>query len=64
MPLTLDAMLIMHSDGIGTRWDLERYPGLPQRHPALIAAVLYRDHARGRDDAGIVVAQRQRGAGR
>ena len=64
MPLTADAMLIMHSDGIGTRWDLERYPGLSQRHSALIAAVLYRDHARGRDDAGIVVAQRQRGAGR
>jgi anti-sigma regulatory factor (Ser/Thr protein kinase) len=59
MPMTDDAMLIMHSDGIGTRWDLERYPGLSQRHPALIAAVLYRDHARGRDDASIVVAQRQ-----
>jgi len=64
MPLTDDAMLIMHSDGIGTRWDLERYPGLSQRHPALIAAVLYRDHVRGRDDASIVVAQRQHGAGR
>ena len=61
MPLTDDAMLIMHSDGIGTRWDLERYPGLSQRHPALIAAVLYRDHARGRDDASIVVAQRHQG---
>jgi anti-sigma regulatory factor (Ser/Thr protein kinase) len=59
MPLTDDAMLIMHSDGIGTRWDLERYPGLSHRHPALIAAVLYRDHVRGRDDACIVVAQRQ-----
>lgn len=64
MPLTADAMLIMHSDGIGTRWDLEHYPGLSQRHPALIAAVLYRDHVRGRDDAGILVVQRQRGAGR
>ena len=63
MPLTDDAMLIMHSDGIGTRWDLDRYPGLSQRHPALIAAVLYRDHARGRDDASIVVAQRQPGHG-
>lgn len=62
MPLTNDAVLIMHSDGIGTRWDLERYPGLSQRHPALIAAVLYRDHVRGRDDAGIVVAQRQHGS--
>jgi anti-sigma regulatory factor (Ser/Thr protein kinase) len=63
MPLTDDAMLIMHSDGIGTRWDLERYPGLSQRHPTLIAAVLYRDHVRGRDDASIVVAQRQHGHG-
>jgi anti-sigma regulatory factor (Ser/Thr protein kinase) len=62
MSLTDDAMLIMHSDGLTTRWDLESYPGLSQRHPALIAAVLYRDHARGRDDAGIVVAQRQHGA--
>ena len=62
MPLTDDAMLIMHSDGIGTRWDLEHYPGLSHRHPALIAAVLYRDHVRGRDDACIVVAQRQHGA--
>ena len=62
MPLSEDAMLIMHSDGIGTRWDLERYPGLTHRHPALIAAVLYRDHVRGRDDACIVVAQRQHGA--
>ena len=44
MPLTADAMLIMHTDGIATHWDLERYPGLSQRHPALIAAVLYRDH--------------------
>ena len=63
MPLTDDATLIMHSDGIGTRWDLEHYPGLSQRHPALIAAVLYRDHVRGRDDAGIVIAQRQRQLG-
>ncbi len=63
MPLSDDAMLIMHSDGVGTRWDLTRYPGLSQRHPSLIAAVLYRDHGRQRDDASVVVAQRNRGAG-
>ena len=60
LPLTDDATLIMHSDGIGTRWDLARYPGLSQRHPSLIAAVLFRDHARHRDDATVVVAQRNR----
>jgi anti-sigma regulatory factor (Ser/Thr protein kinase) len=60
LPLGSDAMLIMHSDGLGTRWDLERYPGLALRHPSLIAAVLYRDYARHRDDVTVVVAQRNR----
>lgn len=64
LPLTGDATLIMHSDGVGTRWDLAHYPGLSQRHPSLIAAVLYRDHARLRDDACVVVAHGNRSAGR
>jgi anti-sigma regulatory factor (Ser/Thr protein kinase) len=49
------AMLVMHSDGLGSRWDLDAYPGLAARHPALIAAILYRDHCRGRDDVTVVV---------
>ena len=55
------ALLIMHSDGLGSRWDLDRYPGLAQRHPALVAAVLYRDYVRGRDDVTVVAVQRNRG---
>jgi anti-sigma regulatory factor (Ser/Thr protein kinase) len=47
--------LIMHTDGIGTGWTLGPYPGLAQAHPMLAAGVLYRDHARGRDDATVVV---------
>jgi anti-sigma regulatory factor (Ser/Thr protein kinase) len=53
-----ESMLIMHSDGLGTRWNLANYPGLSARHPALIAAVLYRDFARARDDI-TVLALRQ-----
>lgn len=49
------ALLVAHSDGLQTRWDLGRYPGLRNRHPALIAAVLYRDFARGHDDVTVVV---------
>jgi anti-sigma regulatory factor (Ser/Thr protein kinase) len=49
------AQLIMHTDGIGTHWALEAYPGLLQRSPALIAGVLFRDFTRGRDDATILV---------
>jgi anti-sigma regulatory factor (Ser/Thr protein kinase) len=49
------SMLIMHSDGIGTRWNLASYHGLEMRHPVLIAAVLYRDFARKRDDITVLV---------
>ena len=48
-------LLVMHSDGISNRWLLDSYPGLAQRHPAVVAGVLWRDFGRGRDDATIVV---------
>lgn len=51
-------VVVLHSDGIGTNWSLDRYPGLAARHPALIAAVLYRDGTRGRDDATVLVLRR------
>jgi anti-sigma regulatory factor (Ser/Thr protein kinase) len=50
-------VLVMCSDGITTQWSLDAYPGLRQRDPTLIAGVLYRDHARGRDDATVVVVR-------
>lgn len=50
--------LVMHSDGIATRWQLGLYPGLAQLHPALTGAVLYRDFLRGRDDATVLVLER------
>ena len=56
-----DAMLILHSDGIGTRWDLSAYPGLQLQPSVMIAAVLYRDFARGRDDATVVVIKADQG---
>ncbi len=53
------AMLIMHSDGINTRWRLDNYPGLLMRPPSVVAAVIHRDFLRGRDDATVLVlAQR------
>jgi anti-sigma regulatory factor (Ser/Thr protein kinase) len=55
-PWSSDSLLIMHSDGLSTRWDLASYPALLQRHPALIAAVLYRDFSRGRDDSTVLVS--------
>lgn len=51
------ALMIMHSDGLSARWNLSDYPGLYQRHPAVIAGVLYRDNVRLRDDATVLVAR-------
>ncbi|AWY44344.1 ATP-binding protein [Pseudomonas putida] len=48
-------LLIMYSDGLQSRWNLQDYPGLVHRHPAVIAAVLHRDFCRGRDDVTVLV---------
>lgn len=56
-PWYTNGLLIMHSDGLGTQWRLDRYPGLRQKHPSLIAGVLYRDFNRGRDDVTVLVAK-------
>jgi hypothetical protein len=48
-------LLVMHSDGISARWSLKDRPDLFLHHPAIVAALLYRDHGRERDDATIVV---------
>ena len=43
-----------------SRWSLDDHPGLAGHDPAVIAAVLARDHARGRDDVTVLVARRER----
>ena len=53
-------LLIMHSDGLQSRWRMADYPGLPHRHPAVIAAVLHRDFNRNRDDATVMVVALER----
>jgi anti-sigma regulatory factor (Ser/Thr protein kinase) len=56
-PWAGDAVLVMHSDGLATRWDLDRYPGLAARHPVLLAGVLFRDFQRGRDDVTVLAVR-------
>ena len=56
-PWPEESLLVMHSDGLGSHWSLANYPGLALRHPGVIAAVLYRDFNRGRDDVTVVVAR-------
>jgi hypothetical protein len=52
-----ESLLVMHSDGLTTSWNLNEYPGLRRRHPSIVAGVLYRDASRNRDDVCVVVAK-------
>ena len=56
-PWTDGSVLVMHSDGVKTNWNLDDYPGLLRRHPGLVAGLLYRDFQRGRDDATVIVVR-------
>jgi anti-sigma regulatory factor (Ser/Thr protein kinase) len=48
-------LIVLASDGLGTAWNFESYPGLQARHPTLIASVLYRDFRRKRDDVTVLI---------
>jgi len=54
-PCPKGAFLILHSDGLVSRLNLDAYPGLLSRHPGLIAGVLYRDFHRSNDDVTVLV---------
>jgi anti-sigma regulatory factor (Ser/Thr protein kinase) len=56
-PWNKDSVLVMHSDGLATRWDLRSYPGIWSKTPSVIAAVLHRDFCRHRDDVTVLVAK-------
>jgi len=51
------ALLVMHSDGVSARWNLEDHPGLTSCHPAVVCAQLFRDHGRPRDDATVLAVR-------
>jgi anti-sigma regulatory factor (Ser/Thr protein kinase) len=59
-PWDAGALFVMTSDGLASHWSLDDYHGLKQRHPVLVAAVLYRDHSRKRDDVTVLVVRESR----
>ncbi|MDM0104274.1 ATP-binding protein/SpoIIE family protein phosphatase [Variovorax sp. J22R24] len=59
MVLPLHALVVVHSDGIASRWDTQHILPVLGRDPALVAAILMRHHSRKRDDATIVVVRRR-----
>jgi anti-sigma regulatory factor (Ser/Thr protein kinase) len=52
-----DGVLVLHSDGLQSKWDLASYAGLIARHPAVIGGALLRDFRRQHDDASVVVVK-------
>lgn len=48
-------MLVLHSDGLSTRWDINKYPQIMKHDGSIIAAALYKDYCRGSDDATVAV---------
>lgn len=57
-PWEPDGVLLLASDGIGTKLNLSNYSGLYGRHPAVIAGLVHRDYKRLNDDATVVVVMR------
>jgi serine phosphatase RsbU (regulator of sigma subunit) len=57
-----ESILVLHSDGLTSQWNLDKYVGLRKHHPGLIAGVLYRDFKRGRDDASVLTVRERPGA--
>jgi anti-sigma regulatory factor (Ser/Thr protein kinase) len=54
-PIGPGTMLLMFSDGLTSKASPASYLGLQNRHPALIAGVLFRDFSRRRDDATVMI---------
>ncbi|HEX2961348.1 MAG: ATP-binding SpoIIE family protein phosphatase [Bacteroidota bacterium] len=53
-PWTENSLMVMHSDGMSARWNMDKYPGLIMKSTSVICGVLYRDFARGNDDFTVV----------
>lgn len=56
-PYELNSTLLMFSDGLTSKCSIGQYPGLQNRHPQLIAGLLYRDFSRRRDDVTVLLAR-------
>lgn len=52
------ATLVLSTDGLRSRWRLDRYAGIGRRDPAVAAALLRRDFDRTKDDLTVIVLRR------
>lgn len=57
VPYQKHQIIIMHSDGLRTRWNLNDLVSIIKQNPGVIAASLYKDNIRGTDDATVLVGK-------
>jgi anti-sigma regulatory factor (Ser/Thr protein kinase) len=50
-------IIVLCSDGIKTKWDLAKYPGILKYDLSILAAVIFKDHARYTDDMSVVTVR-------
>jgi anti-sigma regulatory factor (Ser/Thr protein kinase) len=50
-------VILLCSDGIRTKWDLTKYPGILKHDLSMLAAVIFKDHARHTDDMSVVAVR-------
>lgn len=56
-PAETNQFVTMCSDGIRTRWDLNKYPSILKYDAIMLAAAIYKDNTRGTDDASVLIAK-------
>ena len=57
VPYKKHQIIIMHSDGLRTRWNLNDLNGVFKQSPGIIASAIYKENIRGTDDATILVGK-------
>jgi anti-sigma regulatory factor (Ser/Thr protein kinase) len=56
-PIENNQHLVMCSDGIQSRWDLNKYPSILKYDNTILAAAIYKDFTRRNDDASVLIAK-------
>jgi len=57
VPYLKHQIIVMHSDGLKTRWNLNDLSSIIKQCPGIIASSLYKDNMRGTDDATVLVGK-------
>jgi anti-sigma regulatory factor (Ser/Thr protein kinase) len=60
IPWQQDEIMIIHSDGLKTRWELTHLPKIHDRDGSIIAAAIYKDFTRDNDDLLVIVLKKRK----